>query len=316
VRALAEIWRSRAQERGLMQPMSAALFEELVLSKPYFDNAGMILAVDEGQPVGFVHAGFGPTADFSTLSFERGVISMLIVRPEYRRQGIGQQLLARAEEYLRQSGSREIYGGGIQPLTPFYLGLYGGSELPGVLISDADALRRYQAAGFEEVQRCGVFHRELASFRPTMDRKQLQIRRQQNVQVIVDPPCRTWWEACTFGGFDRTRFEFVPKAGGPSPAWLSVWSMEPLSTSWGVRATGLYELQVDAAQRRQGLAACLIGEACKQLAAEGVALLEAQAMLQDTATVCLFKKLGFKQVDEGVVFRKSVGSAESVESAE
>jgi ribosomal protein S18 acetylase RimI-like enzyme len=316
VRALAEIWRSRAQERGLMQPMSAALFEELVLSKPYFDNAGMILAIDDGKPVGFAHAGFGPTADGSTLSRERGVISMLIVRPEYRRQGIGQQLLARAEEYLCRHGVREIYGGGIRPLTPFYLGLYGGSELPGVLVSDADALRRYQASGFVDIQRCGVFHRDLASFKPGMDRKQLLIHRQQSLQVVVDPPCRTWWEACTFGGFDRTRFEFVPKAGGPSPVWLTVWSMEPLSTSWGVRATGLYELHVDPAQRRQGLAACLIGDACKQLAAEGVAVLEAQAMLDDAATVGLFRKLGFRQVDEGVVFRKEPVCAQAKPQAE
>lgn len=305
VRALAEIWRTRAQERGLLQAMSAALFEELVLSKPYFENSGLILALDEETPVGFVHAGFGPSQDGATLSYERGVISMMIVRPEYRRQGIGQQLLARAEEYLRTRGAKEIYGGGIRPLTPFYLGLYGGSELPGVLASDADALRRYQAAGFEEVRRCGVFHRDLASFRPTVDRTQMQIRRQQGMQVKVDPPCRTWWEGCTFGGFDRTRFELVPKAGGDPSAWLCVWSMEPLSASWGVRATGLYELCVEPSQRRQGLATFLMGEAFRQLSAEGIALIEAQAMLDESPSVSLLKKLGFKQVDEGVVFRKT-----------
>lgn len=304
VRSLAEIWRSRAHERGLMQPMSAALFEELVLSKPYFDNAGLVLAVDDGQPVGYVHAGFGPTEDGFSLCYQRGVISMLIVRPEYRRQGIGQQLLARAEEYLCRRGAKEIYGGGIYPLTPFYLGLYGGSELPGVLATDADALRRYEASGFTAIDHCAVFHRELASFRPLMDRKQLQLRRQQIVQVVVDPPCRTWWEACTFGGFDRTRFELAPKGGGPATAWLTVWSMEQLSTSLGARATGMYDLFVEPAQRRQGVAVYLLGEACKQLAAEGVTLLETQAMLRDLAAVNLFHKLGFKQVDEGILFRK------------
>jgi GNAT superfamily N-acetyltransferase len=231
---------------------------------------------------------------------------MLLVRPEYRRQGIGQELLNRAEAYLRQRGARHIYGGGIRPLTPFYLGLYGGSELPGVLVSDADALRRYRACGFTEVERCGVFHCELASFRVRMDRKQMAIRRQQQVQIDADPPCRTWWEACTFGGFDRTRFELLPKGGGAVNASLTVWSMEPLSTSWGMRAVGLCELQVDPPQRRQGLAQFLIGEAFKQLSAEGVALVEAQAMLRDEACTGLFQKLGFKQVDEGVVFRKDL----------
>lgn len=290
-----------------MQPMSSTLFEELVLSKPYFDNAGLILAVDDDRPVGFAHAGFGPTEDQSSLSFERGVVSMLIVRPEYRRQGIGQQLLSRAEQYLQERGSRVAYGGGIRPLTPFYLGLYGGSELPGVLVSDADALRRYRSSGFEEVDRCGVFHRRLTDFRPIVDRKQLLIRRQCEVRVVHDPPCRTWWEACTFGGFDRTRYELVPKDGKAPRAWLTFWSMEPLSLSWGMRATGLCEVYVDQQQRRQGLAQFLLGEAFRQLAAEGIALVETQAMLGDAPAVGMLKKLGFQQVDEGVVFRKELG---------
>jgi hypothetical protein len=51
---LAELWRSQPPQRGLMQPMSAGLFERLVLSKPYFDRDGLILAVNDDRIVGFV----------------------------------------------------------------------------------------------------------------------------------------------------------------------------------------------------------------------------------------------------------------------
>ena len=43
----------------LMQPVTANLLEQLVFSKPYFDPAGLIIALVDNVPVGFVHAGFG-----------------------------------------------------------------------------------------------------------------------------------------------------------------------------------------------------------------------------------------------------------------
>ena len=302
--ALVDIWRARARERGLIQPMSTALFDELVLSKPYFENQGLIVALDDDKPVGFVHAGFGPNEDQSGLSMEHGVTCMLIVRPNYRRLGIGQELLARSEEYLRSRGAQVLYAGGIRPHNPFYLGLYGGSELPGVLDSDADAQRRYRARGYRDVDRTRLFHRELAGFRPAVDRQQMQIRRQKTVQVTVDPPTSTWWEACTMGAFDRTRFELVGREGGPATASLTVWSMEQISASSGVRSSGLYDLQVDPAERRKGMAVFLMSEAFRQLQAAGVSRVEAQAMQDNETAARLLLKLGFQQVDEGVVLRK------------
>ena len=64
---LAELWRSCAN-RPLVQPLTAAMLEELVLNKPYFDREGLWLAVEDDKPQGFVHAGFGPSEDESTLS--------------------------------------------------------------------------------------------------------------------------------------------------------------------------------------------------------------------------------------------------------
>ena len=43
-----------------MQPMSIAVLERYVLSKPTFDPQGLIVATDEDKLVGFAHAGFGP----------------------------------------------------------------------------------------------------------------------------------------------------------------------------------------------------------------------------------------------------------------
>jgi ribosomal protein S18 acetylase RimI-like enzyme len=302
--ALVDIWRSRAQERGLIQPMSLALLEELVLSKPYFDNAGVILAVDDDRPVGFVHAGFGPNANQSGLSRETGVTCMVIVRPEFRRLGIGKELLARGEAYLQSRGAKVLYGGGIRPWNPFYLGLYGGSELPGVLESDQAAQALYRTGGYEPVDRVRLYHCDLATFRAPMDRKQIQIRRQRSVNMVADPPASTWWEACTLGCFDRTRFDLVSRASGAPSASLMVWSMEPISTSRGVRTAALVDMEVAPGERRQGLVTFLLGEAFKQLQSQGVSIVEAQAMEENLAAIGLLEKLHFQQVDQGTVFRK------------
>jgi len=303
--ALAEIWRSRSLERGLAQPMSAALFEHLVLSKPYFDRHGLIVALDDDRPIGFVHGAFGPSEDEQTVSHEFGVVCMLLVHPDYRNLGIGSELLKRSEAYLRERGAKVLYAGGIRPLNPFYLGLYGGSELPGVLDSDADAQRRYESSGYERIDRCVIMHRDLSTFRPTVDRKQLQLRRTMRMEIVTDPCSRTWWEACTTGGFDRTTFRVLPRDGDDVLATVTFWNMEARSISWGVYTVGLVDLEVAETHRRQGLATFLLGESFRQLREHQISLVEVQTMERNKAAIALYESLGFNIVDRGVVYRKA-----------
>ena len=288
-----------------MQPMTVALLEQLVLAKPYFDRDGLIVALDEDRVVGFVHAGFGPRDDGLELSTELGVTCMLMVRPEYRRLRIGSQLLERSEAYLRGRGAKVLYAGGIRPLDPFYLGLYGGSELPGVVDSDTEAQQLYRSAGYAEIDRVIIFHRDLRTFRPPIGRQQLLNRRRTKLEVRIDPKSQTWWEACTMGGFDRARYELLDCQTAQPLASAMVWSMEPLSTSWGVRAVGLIDFEVDERHRRQGLATYLLSEAFRLLQHEGVQVVEAQTMQQNSVALHLYENLGFLEIDRGTVFRKA-----------
>ncbi len=185
---LAEIWRTRSGLRGYAQPMTTALLERWVLAKPYFEDAGLQVATDDGRPIGFAHAGFGPTDDEQDLSFELGASIMVIVRPHDAEAQIAADLIARSESYLRSRGAKVLYGGGVRPLDAFYLGLYGGSELPGILDSDAQHQSFFHAAGYREIDRTVVLHRELAGFRPPVDRQQIQLRRRTQFDYQCDPP--------------------------------------------------------------------------------------------------------------------------------
>jgi ribosomal protein S18 acetylase RimI-like enzyme len=87
--------------------------------------------------------------------------------------------------------------------------------------------------------------------------------------------------------------------------------MEPLARSWGVRAAGLVQVNIDPTMRRQGLATQLLGETMRQLRSQGVSLAEVQAMQRNTAALGLYTKLGFREVEQGIVFRKDLRSSES-----
>ena len=120
-----------------MQSVSAGMLEQFVFSKPYFDPDGLIVALDD-QTAGRLRPRLVRTERGANRPWIRqlGTTQLLMLRPEHRDAGLADELLARSEGYLRDRGAKVLYGGGIKPLDGFYLGLYGGSELPGVLVTD------------------------------------------------------------------------------------------------------------------------------------------------------------------------------------
>jgi GNAT superfamily N-acetyltransferase len=301
---LTALWRSRAGQPGLMDPVSPDLFEQLIFAKLYFDYAGLFLAFQNDLPVGFAHAGFGPNEQLSAVSFDLGVTSIVVVRPDCAEGETAAGLLEQCERYLRARGAKVLYGGGIQPLNPFYLGLYGGSELPGVLDSDLVARQLFQSHGYQEIERTKIAQVDLSNFEAVIDRSQMQIRRQMVVEETIDFPARNWWEACTLGEFDLTRFEMVPRCGGPAVASALFRSMEPSGTNSPGRRSGLIEFHVDPAYRRRGYAVFLLSEVFRQFLRQGITTVEAQTMESNIPAINLYQKLGFKPIGQGSVYRK------------
>lgn len=300
---LAEIWRSHSTSRGLMQPMSMAALERYVVSKPTFDPPGLVVAADEGKLVGFAHAGFGPGSEGATLSTDSGVTSLVMLRPDAD-LAIGGRLLERCEQYLRGRGAKTLHGGGRYPLSPFYLGLYGGSEMSGVLESDPAANQIFTAAGYRPAGRSLVLNRDLAGFRPVVDRIQIQIRRTTRLETTVDPPATTWWDAVMFEPFERSRWALVEREGGPPLASVHFWNLETMLGTWGVRAVGIVDLEVSSQRRRRGLATNLLGAAFRQLHAQGVSLAEAHVPAENAPGLAIFHALGFNQVDATTLYCK------------
>lgn len=306
--AIVAIWNAQPLERALAAPMSIELLERMVLSKPYFDRQGLIVAVEQNgrqeRPVAFAHAGFEFTEDGQSLSRDSGAIYLVLSLGHPAMTEVRLELVRRCEDYLRSRGVRRLYGGGSGRRDVFYLGLYGGAEAPGVLLSDPAAVNLYRQAGYQERPASVVLQKRLSGFRPPVDRRQMQIRRSHTIEAVLDAPAETWRQACTLGPMERTVFLLMERGAKQAVGRAVFWDMAPLAASWGVSAMGLSELEITPEKQRQGLGMFLLGEAMRQLGTHGVSLVEAHAPLEHPAALGLFTRLGFEEVDRSVEFSK------------
>lgn len=227
---------------------------------------------------------------------------LVVLVPHEQAAAIGADLLARSEAYLRRRGARVILGGGTDALCGFYLGLYGGAGIPGILGSSPGMQDVFRLAGYAEEDRIAVLRRPLSGFRPPVNRLQLAIRRATVLRAVDEPVHDSWWEAATTSGLSLRRYELT-NAAREVLGSATFWDMQPLATAWGVTAAALLHVEIAGPRRRQGLANYLVAEALHDLAQEGVTLVETQAAEGNGGAIALFEKLGFTRADEGILFR-------------
>lgn len=301
---LAELWNF-----GRLGPGAAVEFcndaLELIFSEPYFDRRGMIVACDGDEVVGFAHAGFGSNAAGNDVSRETGVISTVLVRLDYRRRGIGRELVQRAEAYLREQGAREIYAGESGNRNPFYLGLYGGAECAGFLESDAAAGPFFESFGYVPAERYRLLRRDITLKKDPFDPRCVSIKRSMKFGVMDHPPDATWWWMTRHGRFESLTFALIPNNGGPPPAYVTCWGMELHAATRGQRIVGITNVQVSDRNRRKGYAKALLTEVIRRLRDDLVTHVEVTIRADDAPSLALFQSLAFEQQDAGVVYKKA-----------
>lgn len=306
--AIVRIWNAAFAGRSTAFLQGTLPLERHVFAKPYFDPEGFILAEEDGQPVGFVHAGFGPDSTGARLDFTKGTICIIAVLPAWRRRGVGAGLLHAAENYLRRRGATTILVGGLRPINPFYWGLYGGSEMPGLLLSDPVAEPFLLRQGYAVHDAALVFQRTLEAPAAPHDTRFTMIKRKYEVKVMPRPTCERWYDECIVSPLEVLHFELQETATGLPVASARIWDMDMFAWRWHQPAAGLMDLEVKPEYRRKGLGKYLGQHILKYLTEQYYTLVETQAPATNTAAIKLVKLLGFHQVDEGRVYRKIEGS--------
>jgi ribosomal protein S18 acetylase RimI-like enzyme len=306
---LVDIWNAAFTGRGAVIMRHSSPLERGAFSKPYFDPAGLIVALEDGNRVGFAHAGFGANETESAISNRVGVTCAIGVIPSHQRRGIGTELLRRAEDYLRGQGAKSICAGAVHPLNPFYFGLYGGSEQPGFLDSDGATARFLEARGYRGGNTALVFQRHLDKPLNVADGRFPGLRRRFRLEAAPWVRAGTWWKECVLGSVEPIEFRMQDAATGQAVARAKIWEMEGFSWRWGLPSVGLLDLFVEENVRRQGLGKLLLLSIMQYLQDQYFGLIEAQTLAGNLATLGLYRCLGFEQVDAGRVYRKDESPA-------
>lgn len=300
---LVHVWNECFTGRGATLLTANILLEYFAFAKPYFDPAGLTLAVDGDRTVGFCLAGFGPSPGGDAISQQTGIICSLAVLPEYRRQGVGAALLERSEAYLRERGATELLAGAQSPLNPYTFALYGGSDSPGFLESDRGAGAFLEKHGYKRQRTCLVLQRSLERPFTISDPRFLDHRNRYDIHAGPQHGS-SWFRECVLGPIEMHEYRLIEKATSKVVGRAAVWEMETYRPRWNEHSIGLTELEVLPDLRRQGLAKFLVSQALRHLHEQFFTLVEAQIPANNTAALALYKGLGFAQVDAGHRYRR------------
>ncbi|MCH2212924.1 MAG: GNAT family N-acetyltransferase [Fuerstiella sp.] len=293
---LLQLWDSSNLGPSAAEGFPSDVLELAVFSRPYFDRNGLILATVDGAVVGMVHAGFSATADESELDFSRGVISSLIVQPQYRRRKIGRRLIDEAESYLRSRGAREITAGAGANGNGFYHSVYGGVEPSGFALESAPWDEFFNSCGYHMGEVTTVFHRDLDSGRDPIDSRLIRNRRRLNMLITDRFTNHSWWWSARHSHQETLQIELVERSSGQTVATGRIVCLDLYIAKWGVRAVGIRDVVVTENYRRQGYGFSLFVETCRQLRQQSVRLVEVQIGAGNLAAQALATEARFVPV--------------------
>ena len=196
---LVRVWNDALGGRGTIPLRSPTPFDYFILSKGFFDPAGLQVALDGSSIVGWSLTGFGPNPAHTGLDLSTGVLCVLGVLPSHRRQGIGRELLSHSEGYLRQRGAAQLFAGPMVPLNPFTFGIYGGSQSPGFLESSETLGPFLLHQGYEMEQTVLVMQRHLDRPFNVIDGRFPALRKRFEVKSLSRTAAGRWYDECVDG---------------------------------------------------------------------------------------------------------------------
>lgn len=291
--------------RGSAMLRLVAALERFYFSKLYFDPAGLILAFEGDRPVGFVHAGFGPDAAAQDIDPAQGVICALVVRSEHRSKGLGAELLKRAESYLVGRGAKSIFAGPHWPMNPYFLGIYGGSDSPGFLLSDPTIHPFLEKHGYVLARQRVVLHRPLDKPLIVNDPRFSQLRKQFEVTVQPRVTLSSWWQECIVGSLEPLEIRVESRADRSVIGRALIWEMEGYSWRWNVPAAGIIDFKIREDLRQKGLGRFFMAHVLRYLQEQYFGVCECHCDHDYLAALGLLNSLEFEQIDEGRVYRKA-----------
>jgi ribosomal protein S18 acetylase RimI-like enzyme len=300
-----DVWNGAFAGRGAVRLRNSSPLERFVFAKPIFDPAGLILAEENGHCIGFAHAAMTPPVQSEEARV--GVVCAIGVRPECQRRGTGTELLRRCESYLRERGAKVIQAGPHWPFNPFYLGLYGGCDSPGFLVSDPQAepffLRHKYTLGLRTL----VMQRLLDQPVKIIDPRFAPHRQRFQVRACSPRSLHDYWKECILGFLDPLELQLEDRQTSKVAAVSLVWEMDLFGQRWERPAIGIMGFEVEPTLRRLGIGKFLLSQLLRQVQEQYFEIAEAHLREDNQPAIQFLKSLSFEHVDTGQVFTRREG---------
>ncbi|MBR2891629.1 MAG: GNAT family N-acetyltransferase [Bacilli bacterium] len=165
VEQIVNLWNEDVASEGYFKPMTVEHFTKVFVNDTDFSFDGVFGAFDEDKLIGYA-MGF---IRKQTLSNENSpaYLNAFIVKKDYRKQGIGDALVKKIEEFAKSKGKKSIMAASYLPLCySWYIPNYPGHDhpcAPGIRVNSEEYLfllhRGYAAVGFED-----AFHLPLSDY--------------------------------------------------------------------------------------------------------------------------------------------------------
>jgi hypothetical protein len=293
------------QSRGL--ECKPAVWDACIFSKPYFKADELLLAIaSNGEPVGFVHFGVVSVRN-NPARTNVGSIHRLCINPSSDEAEVASLLINCAAEQLRSQGATACQSLGCGEDSVFYLGIAEGDNSMGILAQDQRSQEWFHSAGFAPICPTECWELELASFRPPMDRMQIQVRRNCTIGRMLEEDYDDWLESTILGHCEQIRFHLMVKSPPSLEGILSCWFPDPevADVDGGVVRIKLPDVPTTEIERERFV--YLLSESLRQLQQDRKRVVRAVASAQKQQTITLLQRLGFRSVVHGLLFEKQLG---------
>ncbi len=216
--ALAEVWSEHWSEIGPPPPVSAAIVEQSVLSRTFFEAKHLIVAQRDEKIVAWCH--FVPDAYDETTA----ILSAIC----FNRDGLNDcdGLLDDAEARIRELGFSRIVVGPLRDELTGYAGLAPLGHGIGVSVNDVRTSSLLSRHGYTSGQSVSRMTATTNPYRLPINREWMQLKRTTRIETEHWIPADAR-HASVMAHFDIEHHELVNHRSNESLATLAIWLSDP-----------------------------------------------------------------------------------------
>jgi GNAT superfamily N-acetyltransferase len=264
-------------------PLTPQRFIDLVEQKSYFDPTGLLVALEEGQVIGWVHACLAAGSEPGHKPDQKKPRIRMLIFPRHRLK-VGQALVHEATNWLKKSGQLQFLALHAQVGYPFYRGLWLGGEPMGPVTLPHQQLA-LEVGGYKNTQE-SIFLTAAMPLAPPEHAATVAIEFETAGAVMAHQPMAESWI-----GFSPMRTKAWRNG---EEAGTIGWVILPYLDRLGAPAMNIWGLGVKEPYRRQGIASALISQAMRQSYGLGARFASVGTQLWNGPAHASYAKFGYQ----------------------